>query len=52
MGAYIPLAVNSRIKRKVASLLKLRLNPATFGMPANLSDHTAKSHPQRGQGIL
>jgi hypothetical protein len=46
MGAHIlpPLAVNSISAQKVDSLPLLGLEPATFGMQAQLSDRSLKSH--------
>jgi hypothetical protein len=44
MGAHIllPLAVNSKSKRKVDSLLPLGLEPATFGTQAHYSVRSVK----------
>jgi hypothetical protein len=48
MSAHVlpPLAVNSKSERKIISLPPLEFEPVIFGMPAHLSDHSAKSHPQ------
>jgi hypothetical protein len=42
---YLLQSMNSKSERKVALLPLLGLEPATFGMLAHLSDHSAKSHP-------
>jgi hypothetical protein len=49
MSAHVlpPLAVNSKSERKVNSLPPLGFEPVIFGMLAHLSDHSAKSHPQK-----
>jgi hypothetical protein len=42
---HVPLAINSKSEQIVDSLPPLGFEPATFGMLAHLSDHSAKSHP-------
>jgi hypothetical protein len=46
-GFYVHIAVNSKSERKVGSLPLLGHDPATFGRPARLSDHSARSHPNQ-----
>jgi hypothetical protein len=42
-----PLAVNSKSELKVNSLPPLGFELVIFGMLAHLSNHSAKSHPEK-----